>query len=254
MEEDTKWNNMILNNKEQNYQILITESIIAEAYTTDKIKFPYECLEVKNATNMKARKLLHDMASVITAARINLDMAILERDLAYMRNALQAVSISEDLIKGGKKEWFYLQDIADVVIKILREDISLNEVTIQVKADKTKILNNKIYITRLLVNLVKNSLEAVDTNKVRKEIVIKQILGNNKLVIIVEDNGKGMNTKILESVLMHTYYTKGKGVGGLGLQIVREIVEEKLNGKVIIESTEQLGTTVKLELPLTSSN
>ena len=87
-------------------------------------------------------------------------------------------------------------------------------------------------INRIMINLIANSIENIENDKT---ITIK--LENNKQTIIsVKDNGKGIEEEILKTLFdRYSSNSKTKVVSGLGLNIVKELVE-KNNGKINVES------------------
>jgi len=68
------------------------------------------------------------------------------------------------------------------------------------------------------------------------------------LVTILSDTGIGIPAADLDHVFDLFFTTKSTG-SGLGLAITRRIVEDH-GGAIGIESTERVGTTVTLALPL----
>lgn len=73
----------------------------------------------------------------------------------------------------------------------------------------------------VFVNLFKNAIEAEST-----QITIKTIRNDSVLLLVVEDNGIGCSMKQLPSLFKSFYTTKkGKGGTGLGMCIVRSIIE-----------------------------
>jgi signal transduction histidine kinase len=80
---------------------------------------------------------------------------------------------------------------------------------------------------------------------IRTEIV------ENQAFISISDNGKGMTEEVKSRIFDHLFTTKGVGKGtGLGLAIARQIVEDKHNGKLSVESQIGQGTTFSILLPI----
>ena len=68
--------------------------------------------------------------------------------------------------------------------------------------------------------------------------------------IDIEDNGKGMSVKELESASDPFYSTRETRKIGLGLPLFRQAVEQ-CDGKFTIQSQQNMGTTIHVEYPLT---
>ncbi len=100
----------------------------------------------------------------------------------------------------------------------------------------------------VLENLIKNAAEAIEDKKGEVRISAG-IASGQKIIITVSDTGKGMNAKQKRSAFNPGFTTKKRG-WGLGLSLVRRIVEEYHKGKISIkDSSPGKGTTFIIELP-----
>ena len=107
---------------------------------------------------------------------------------------------------------------------------------------------NRIEFKQLLVNLIKNAIEAskdddiilVSLNRVRDSVEIKII-----------DQGQGMSKEEIESLGTPFYSLKSKGTG-LGMMICFNIVA-KYKGKINFQSFKGQGTSVTISFPAVKS-
>lgn len=98
---------------------------------------------------------------------------------------------------------------------------------------------------RVLVNLVENARKAIGKHgRISVQIDERPMI----VRIIVKDNGRGMSADILEHIFEPFYSADHGGGTGLGMAIVRNVVEAH-DGTVSVESAEKQGTTVTIELP-----
>ncbi len=98
---------------------------------------------------------------------------------------------------------------------------------------------------RVLVNLVENARKAIGKRgKISVQIDERPMI----VCIVVKDNGRGMSADILEHIFEPFYSADHGGGTGLGMAIVRNVVEAH-DGTVSVESAEKQGTTVTIELP-----
>jgi signal transduction histidine kinase len=117
-------------------------------------------------------------------------------------------------------------------------------------------------LTRVLVNLVKNSCEAMpDGGRIHVSLYEEPAVRGStpSLSLAIEDNGPGIPSETLESIFSSGYTTRGRGeaggVGwpyshrGLGLAITRSIVESA-GGRVSALNREQGGARFEIELPV----
>jgi signal transduction histidine kinase len=104
-------------------------------------------------------------------------------------------------------------------------------------------------VNQVLLNLINNSAQAID--KPRGLITVTtRPLGTNAVAIDVEDNGKGIAPDALPKIFDPFYTTKEVGKGtGLGLSIAYKIVSQH-GGKIDVRSTQGVGTTVTVTLPV----
>lgn len=116
-------------------------------------------------------------------------------------------------------------------------------------------------LTRILVNLVKNAVEAMPTGG-RIRITTREIPTapgeSTRVVLNVEDNGPGIAAAALERIFEPGYTTRSAesdGYGawnpqhhGLGLSITRSIVHTA-GGTIHAANRDPLGTCFQLELP-----
>ena len=106
---------------------------------------------------------------------------------------------------------------------------------------------------QVFVNLLKNALDAVESQGPRGMVRIDVDHDGDQIRIEVRDNGSGIAEKDLRRVFEPFFTTKEVGKGtGLGLPISARIVE-RCGGKISIESDGDSGTTVTLSLPSTAA-
>ncbi|MFH1612519.1 MAG: ATP-binding protein, partial [bacterium] len=107
------------------------------------------------------------------------------------------------------------------------------------------ILGDFEQLKRVFINLVKNAIESLSSGG---EIKIKTFQNNFSIQIEIQDEGCGISEKIKDKIFYPHFSNKKKGMG-LGLAIVHRIMTEH-NGSILIESKENQGTTVKINLPI----
>jgi len=103
-------------------------------------------------------------------------------------------------------------------------------------------------INRLFINLIKNSIEASNSEKTRINIVTKFLKTKKIVKVIFEDEGEGFNPDIIENIFEPYSSTKITGTG-LGLSIVQSIIEQH-NGKIYAENRKPNGARIIIEIPI----
>ncbi|MDP4205781.1 MAG: ATP-binding protein, partial [Bacteroidota bacterium] len=101
-------------------------------------------------------------------------------------------------------------------------------------------------ITRVLINLVKNAIQAIPKNRKGKvEVTIKR--NDDRVILEVMDNGPGVPEELREKLFRPNFTTKSSGMG-LGLAISKSIIEN-FNGKIGFITSQNQGTTFFIDLP-----
>jgi hypothetical protein len=98
-------------------------------------------------------------------------------------------------------------------------------------------------------NLIKNALDAVDKDEGIVTVSCHHDSARHQVEIIVADNGRGMGKAAQQRVFDPGFSTKASG-WGMGLALVRRIVEEYHRGRVdLVKSVEGEGTTFRIRIP-----
>ncbi len=136
-----------------------------------------------------------------------------------------------------------LQSVTDLVKSygILRD----NNIFLHHVEKDCYILVNIIEFKQLMINLLKNAMEA---SPYGEPIFIESEIQKDMVEIKVTDHGCGMSEEEVQSLGTPFYSLKSKGTG-LGMMICFNIVE-KYNGKINIESKKGEGTAVKIQFPI----
>ena len=105
---------------------------------------------------------------------------------------------------------------------------------------------DKIYLSRIITNLVSNARQARDEE--RESIVNVDIEQRQKRIIItVHDNGVGIPEELYDRIFEPNFTSKTSGTG-LGLTMVRKMVED-YKGEISVQSEVGKGTTFTILLP-----
>ncbi|MEW6740995.1 MAG: ATP-binding protein [Nitrospirota bacterium] len=106
---------------------------------------------------------------------------------------------------------------------------------ITIKSDSTKL-------KQILMNILQNAVDAES-----KVIDIKAEFVNDKIEILISDDGCGMSHEMKENAFKPFFTTKTKGTG-LGLAIVDKLTKA-IGGRIELRSEPQKGTVFKIVIP-----
>ncbi|HWO31637.1 MAG TPA: ATP-binding protein, partial [Candidatus Acidoferrum sp.] len=122
------------------------------------------------------------------------------------------------------------------------------EIALHKEPSLPEVEHDSDQIHQVLLNLLLNALQAIDT-KGKIEVNVKS--QGPTAVVEVTDNGRGIPAAQLPNVFRPFYTTKGDGTG-LGLSLARRIVEDH-HGRIDVTSVLGQGTTFAVILPLERS-
>ena len=139
------------------------------------------------------------------------------------------------------------------VLPVNLSDFNLNRLLLNIRSlmkidcldingidENIEIISDEDKLRQVLINIIKNAEYAVkDIDK--PEIIVQYKKMNKKEMIIIRDNGVGINSKIMEKIFQPFNSSKPSGTG-LGLAIVYKIIKDELNGEINVES--QPGNTI----------
>ena len=112
-------------------------------------------------------------------------------------------------------------------------------------------------LSRAVLNLMNNACYAAwkraqqATGDYKPEVNVKVEAADGQLHIAIADNGVGMSDEVKQRLYENFFTTKPVGEGtGLGMGIIRDIVENKHQGTVTFESTEGVGSCFTITIPM----
>ena len=119
-------------------------------------------------------------------------------------------------------------------------DISFN-----LPIDEVIVKMNKALIEWVVENLCKNAVDAMEGDGKIELLLFEE---EDRAIVEVKDNGKGIKKKDQKNVFTPGFTTKKRG-WGLGLSLAKRIVEEYHKGKIFVKYSEPgVGTTFRIEL------
>jgi len=141
------------------------------------------------------------------------------------------------------------RETVDCVQRMLRGRLRDGAALHAVVTTPRRVLANPGRLLQVLLNLVGNALDAVETAGKGEVTIRAEAAGPENVALIVEDTGPGMSETVRRRVFDPFFTTKPTGRGtGLGLHVVREIVTAQ-RGSIDFETRLGEGTTFRVELP-----
>lgn len=196
-----------------------------------------------NMMSQMAAGLAHELNQPLTAITQNVDAALMtikgnpntDAELVEILNELdQQAHRGGDIIRAlrgfvtkdeGEKIAFDFAELVDQALRLVHPEATKHDIRISFNSSKkTYVLGNRIQIAQVVVNLLRNAIEAMaDENNHAKEILVTTTSKNKMIEVWVEDNGPGIDKNI---DLFTQFETSKKDGMGLGLSLSRSIIEE----------------------------
>jgi signal transduction histidine kinase len=215
-------------------------------------------------TALIAHEINQPLAAVVTNANAclrwlmgpipNLDEAreALARITRDGNRASDVIGRIRALVKksGTEKARLDLNEAIQEVVGLVQSEIQKSGVTLQMELadDLPQILGNRVQLQQVILNLVMNGIEAMDTVTDRpREILIRSCEHeSDQLLIAVQDSGVGIDSQNLGKIFDAFYTTKPQGMG-MGLAISRSIVENH-GGRLWAVPNDSPGATFQFTL------
>lgn len=121
----------------------------------------------------------------------------------------------------------------------------------ELNTDLPNISGDADHLQQVFINLINNALDAMPEGGELRIKTKPEIKEDNQNYVVIEfaDSGTGMTEDIRQKIFDVLYTTKGKHGTGLGLVVVKQIMQEH-GGEIAVESESGKGTTFSLRFPV----
>lgn len=252
------------------------DSFIEKPFNLEQLVVEIERIKPRRCQNTKASELhrllpriahqINNPLSTITGYTqlIGLNSGNGESIQRYVNEILIAVErishINKIIMNAGRLEEGEIQpeEIQPIALDSLLESCleMFNGLFIlkEIQVDKNipvvglRVLGDRFSLEQVFKNLILNGVEAMDGRPDKRlTATIAPLPATSAVEIIIEDTGCGIRTEHLDKIF-EPYFTSKRDGNGLGLEIIRNIVE-KHGGKVRVESRVGIGSTFYVHLP-----
>jgi signal transduction histidine kinase len=206
--------------------------------------------------------VLHDIRNPISVLRGYAELILMHLEdparaeksaRAIIREAERINRLASELLDYSRGEIRLNMSVVDLEAFLSRVSGSLKDrcaargITVQRRVNfRGPVLLDEDRMVRVFMNLTDNACKAMPAGGVLR---LSSENTGRTLVFTVADTGVGMSSDVLERVFEPFYSSSGGGGTGLGMLIVKNVVEAH-EGGLNIESTQGKGTTVRISLPL----
>ena len=217
--------------------------------------------EREQAWREMAKQVAHEIKNPLTPMRLSVqsfmrkfdpnDANIREKMTEYSQTLIQQIDVMSSIASAfsdfakmptQNKEKIEVISVVKLALDIFYEDFIIyqpKEKELFANLDKTQLI-------RIVTNLVKNALQAVEQEE-NPEIKVEVLSNKKQVEIIVTDNGKGIADEVKDLIFEPKFTTKSSGMG-LGLAMIKNIIEA-YDGNISFTSQVGVGTVFTVILP-----
>ncbi len=162
---------------------------------------------------------------------LKIDMA--NQSLQFLSKTIDA--FKDFYLPSKNKETFSVLDAVNSAYVIISAEIKNKNINFTIKCNADlKVYGIKSELAQVFLALISNSIYAVLDNEI-KNIDISIYAKDKNIIAEIKDNGKGILQSDLNKIFMPYFSTKDSGFG-IGLYLVKLIIEQGFNGKIKAEN------------------
>lgn len=202
-----------------------------------------------DSVNQKFAALAADSQQTIQSL-----MGTFESFVYMWKSAQRTVEITQSVLDHARtheqKALVAVTELVDSSLTLLRKKCKALGVTLQLHIPpESKVFVNKSEINQVLLNLIKNALEAFETSKVpvqERVLGLRQSAAEGALLLTVEDNAGGMSPEVMAHIFERRFSTKGEKGNGLGLYMAQKLMMRNAGALNVISRDGKTCFTLRL--------
>jgi signal transduction histidine kinase len=204
----------------------------------------------------------HDIINPLTAVSLNLEQLSTKKRSELLKHAIAGIRRIEDFAVAARKQVQGHDDeqgeiaVADEVREVaavLESKARGAGVVITCDLDeKVSLLGSPVKFHQLVSNLIANAIDAYEGTPLESRLVSVAARRRGKMLkLTVKDQGNGIQPEHLAMIFDPFFTTKPITKGtGIGLMIVKQIIEDDFKGTISVTSTKRAGTVFTVQIPV----
>jgi len=184
--------------------------------------------------------------------------ANLERAISFAKKMEDfIVAVRKQISKQANKTLFSLTEETKQVINVLSyKALKANVKIIFSPSDGIETVGDAVKFNQAALNLIANAIDAylpVSADGEKREALVSLQEENGLISFIVKDYGTGIPKENIGKIFEPFFTTKNYGMG-IGLSMVKRIIEKDFNGTIKVESAVNIGTMFTIKFPKIRKN
>jgi len=149
----------------------------------------------------------------------------------------------------GERRPIQINRLIRNVILLERLELEMHHVSLTLELNESlpEVAGDRVQLLQVLLNLVRNAIEAMEGKLTRTLRIVSQIDGAGGVLVSIEDSGVGIDRQEMSRIFDPFFTTKSQGLG-LGLSICRSIIDSH-NGCLWVISGTGNGSAFHFKLP-----
>ncbi|MEI2664129.1 ATP-binding protein [Rossellomorea sp. LJF3] len=239
--------------------LILSIYLIENRLEQNRVKKELIKAEKFNVVSELAASVAHEIRNPMTTVRGFMQLlqreTLTDQQKSFIDISIQELDHAQDVInqylslakpQTEEYEVFSLTDTMNESVDVMSTYAVMNSIKINKNIEEDLMIKGmKLEVKQVLLNLLKNAIEAVKENG--KITAAASRHPDGRMRIIVQDNGTGMPPEQLKVLGRPYYSTKEKGTG-LGLTVCYQIVK-RMKGEIKVESEPGVGTTFSVFFP-----
>jgi two-component system, NtrC family, nitrogen regulation sensor histidine kinase NtrY len=226
--------------------------------------------ERENAWREMAKQVAHEIKNPLTPIKLSVqqmerlwkekDPTFDEKFEKFSKTIIQQIEslsiIASEFsnfaqMPAAKSEKVDVKEIIKNVVNLYKSSTDIQINLGYLPSLRSVVLADRDHMIRTFNNLIKNAIQAIPTE--RKGIIDIELLNDKgMLLVMLQDNGIGIEEGVKGKIFEPNFTTKNSGMG-MGLAIISNIIIN-IGGKIWFNSTVNKGTTFFVSLPLYMDN
>lgn len=249
----------------ESFDIICREaSIVLDNIRLFKTKLQNERMAAIGQTMAGISHYVKNILQGITSGSYLINTGINQNDMTSIKTAWGVVSKNTKRISDLVMDMLYYTkdritskqqldpvNLVNDISKLVEPTLANRGIKFRLKLDDLpdEIEANEKGLHRSILNIILNAADACDKDNSLIKFTAYSDKPRRSVVMIIEDNGKGMSKETKEKIFLPFYTEKSKGTG-LGLAITEKIIEEH-GGSIRVDSEIDKGTTFEIVIPVT---
>jgi len=213
-----------------------------------------------------ASSFVHEINQSLTAARLNAEFLLavadkppdekfIKSNLNYLINDIDKISV---IITNVKKVFHNnhtdfkdvnLASVVETSIGLIKDECELKNIDLTVNVDsQLTVRGNQSQLEMVILNLLNNSIDSLDTCDGVLSIVITSSQEGEKILLSVEDSGMGVPLDLAEKIFEIFRTSKNDGMG-FGLWLSRAVMENH-QGFLVLDTATKSGARFVMQFRL----